>query len=57
MPIFYVETKEPAVALTFDISWGGQQQVLGGVLQILREKNVKSTFFFSQDRGQNATHT
>jgi len=28
MPIFYVETKEPAVALTFDISWG-QQQVMG----------------------------
>jgi polysaccharide deacetylase family sporulation protein PdaB len=45
MPIFYVDTKEPAVALTFDISWG-QQQVLG-VLQILREKNVKSTFFLS----------
>lgn len=45
MPIFYVETKEPAVALTFDISWG-QQQVLG-VLGILRENNVKSTFFLS----------
>jgi polysaccharide deacetylase family sporulation protein PdaB len=45
MPIFYVETKEPAVALTFDISWG-QQQVMG-VLGILREKNVKSTFFLS----------
>ncbi len=45
MPIFYVETKEPAVALTFDISWG-QKQVLG-VLEILREKNVKSTFFLS----------
>lgn len=45
MPMFYVETKEPAVALTFDISWG-QQQVMG-VLGILREKNVKSTFFLS----------
>jgi len=45
MPIFYVETKEPVVALTFDISWG-EQQVLG-VLEILREKNVKSTFFLS----------
>jgi polysaccharide deacetylase family sporulation protein PdaB len=45
MPMFYVETKEPVVALTFDISWG-QQQVLG-VLDILREKNVKSTFFLS----------
>jgi polysaccharide deacetylase family sporulation protein PdaB len=45
MPVFYVETKEPAVALTFDISWG-QQQVMG-VLEILREKNVKSTFFLS----------
>ena len=45
MPIFYVDTKEPVVALTFDISWG-QQQVMG-VLEILREKNVKSTFFLS----------
>jgi len=25
MPIFYVETKEPAVALTFDISWGSNR--------------------------------
>ncbi|NLS44390.1 MAG: polysaccharide deacetylase family protein [Firmicutes bacterium] len=45
MPVFYVDTKENAVALTFDISWG-EQQVLG-VLDILREENVKSTFFLS----------
>ena len=45
MPMFYVKTEEPAITLTFDISWG-EKQVMG-VLEILREKNVKSTFFLS----------
>src|SRR5690606_24486835 len=45
MPMFYVRTERPQVALTFDISWG--TSTVGPVLDILREKNVKATFFLS----------
>ncbi|MGE5573999.1 MAG: polysaccharide deacetylase family protein [Bacteroidota bacterium] len=45
MPVFYVKTEEPALTLTFDISWG--HETAPRVLEILREKNVKATFFLS----------
>ncbi len=45
MPIFYVKTEEPALTLTFDISWG--HETAPRVLEILREKNVRATFFLS----------
>jgi len=45
MPLFYVRTERPLVALTFDISWG--RNTVGPVLDILRAKNVKATFFLS----------
>lgn len=45
MPIFYVKTKEPKVALTFDISWG--TQTLPKVLPILAATRVRATFFLS----------
>src|SRR5690606_38764551 len=45
MPIFYVRTDEPLVDLTFDISWGRQRA--GPVLDILREKGVRATFFLT----------
>jgi polysaccharide deacetylase family sporulation protein PdaB len=43
--IYKVQTDEKVAALTFDISWG--TKVPGPVLDILKEKNVKSTFFLS----------
>ncbi len=43
--IYKVQTGEKVVALTFDISWG--TKVPGPVMDILKEKNVKSTFFLS----------
>lgn len=43
--IYKVQTDKPVVALTFDISWG--TKVPGPVMDILKEKGVKSTFFLS----------
>ncbi len=45
MPMFYVKTQEPVLTLTFDISWG--HETAPRVLDILREKNVRATFFLS----------
>ena len=45
MPMFYVKTKEPKVALTFDISWG--TQTLPKVLPILARYRIRATFFLS----------
>jgi len=45
MPLFYVKTEEPVLTLTFDISWG--HETAPRVLEILREKNVRATFFLS----------
>ncbi len=44
-PIYKVKTKDKIAALTFDISWG--TEVPGPVLDILKEHNIKSTFFLS----------
>ncbi|AQS58951.1 polysaccharide deacetylase family sporulation protein PdaB [Desulforamulus ferrireducens] len=43
--IYKVKTDKKVVALTFDISWG--TKVPGPVLDILKQHNVKSTFFIS----------
>jgi len=43
--IYKVQTDKPVLALTFDISWG--TKVPGPVMDILKKKNVKSTFFLS----------
>lgn len=43
--IYKVKTGEKVAALTFDISWG--TKVPGPVMDILKEHNVKSTFFLS----------
>lgn len=45
MPMFYVRTETNKVAFTFDISWG--RETAGPVLDILKEKNVKATFFLT----------
>lgn len=45
MPIFYAETKEKVMALTFDISWG--HDTVYKVLPILRETGIRATFFLS----------
>lgn len=45
MPVFYVHTDQRQVALTFDISWG--RQTAGPVLDILKEKGVRATFFLT----------
>src|SRR5690606_41771866 len=45
MPSFYVRTAQPLVALTFDFSWG--RQTAGPVLDILKEKGVRATFFLT----------
>ncbi|NLY55953.1 MAG: polysaccharide deacetylase family sporulation protein PdaB [Firmicutes bacterium] len=44
-PIYLIPTSEPAVALTFDISWGEKSP--GPILDILKEKQVTATFFLS----------
>lgn len=44
-PVYYIGTREKAMALTFDVSWGGQ--MLPKVLAILREYDQKATFFVS----------
>jgi polysaccharide deacetylase family sporulation protein PdaB len=43
--IYKVDTKEKKIALTFDISWGETRAL--PILDILKEKNVKATFFLS----------
>lgn len=44
-PLRHVDTREPKVALTFDISWG--DKVVGPVLDILKAHRVRSTIFVS----------
>lgn len=45
MPIFHVRTEVKQVAFTFDISWG--RETATPVLDILKENNVKATFFLT----------
>ncbi|CFX53357.1 Sporulation polysaccharide deacetylase, PdaB [Syntrophomonas zehnderi OL-4] len=44
-PIYQIETDKKAVALTFDISWGNNTPA--PVIDILKENNIKCTFFLS----------
>ncbi|MBE3583811.1 MAG: polysaccharide deacetylase family sporulation protein PdaB [Limnochordaceae bacterium] len=44
-PVFYVKTPQKQVALTFDISWG--HDTAPKVLDILKQENVRATFFLS----------
>ncbi|MEN6350571.1 MAG: polysaccharide deacetylase family sporulation protein PdaB [Syntrophomonas sp.] len=44
-PIYEVKTDKKIVALTFDISWGNKTPA--PVLDILKENNLKCTFFLS----------
>lgn len=44
-PIYEVETDKKIIALTFDISWGNQTPI--PVIEILKENNIKCTFFLS----------
>lgn len=43
IPIYSVENEEGKVAITFDCAWGAQD--IPVILNILKEKNVKATFF------------
>ena len=47
IPIYCVETDEKKVALSFDAAWGNEQTTQ--LLNILDEKNVKTTFFLVGD--------
>lgn len=44
-PIYSAKTTDKVVSLTFDISWG--QAMAPKVLDILKQENVKATFFLS----------
>lgn len=44
-PVYEVPTDKKIVALTFDISWGNKTPM--PVIEILKENNVKATFFLS----------
>ncbi|AKN32635.1 polysaccharide deacetylase [Clostridium carboxidivorans P7] len=43
LPIYYVDTKDKKIALTFDVSWGTDNT--DKILQVLDKYNVKATFF------------
>lgn len=44
-PIYSVQTSKPEVAISFDISWG--ESNVTPVLDILKEANIRATFFLS----------
>lgn len=44
-PIYSAKTEEKVVSLTFDISWG--TKMAPKVLDVLKQENVKATFFLS----------
>ncbi|GKX66074.1 polysaccharide deacetylase family protein [Inconstantimicrobium mannanitabidum] len=43
-PIYCVDTDEKKVAITFDVNWA-ETDYLDDILKILKDKNVKATFF------------
>ncbi|HHT46420.1 MAG TPA: polysaccharide deacetylase family protein [Firmicutes bacterium] len=45
VPIYYVDTKEKKVAFSFDACWGASHTP--ALLEILRENNIKTTFFLT----------
>lgn len=51
IPIYYVDTEEKVVSLSFDAAWGDEQTQT--LLDILDEYNVKSTFFWLANGSKN----
>lgn len=45
VPIYYVDTAEKKIAISFDASWGAEYTP--GILEILHENNIKTTFFLT----------
>jgi polysaccharide deacetylase family sporulation protein PdaB len=45
VPIYYVDTTEKKIAFSFDASWGAE--FTPRILEILRENNLKTTFFLT----------
>lgn len=45
VPIYYVDTPEKKVAISFDASWGAERTEK--ILDILRENEIKTTFFLT----------
>lgn len=45
LPIYYVDTPEKKLALSFDASWGTQHTPR--LLEILQQNNIKTTFFLT----------
>ncbi|NLZ27757.1 MAG: polysaccharide deacetylase family protein [Firmicutes bacterium] len=45
LPIYYVETPEKKIAISFDASWGAERTPK--ILKILKEYDLKSTFFLT----------
>ncbi|MCR3922023.1 MAG: polysaccharide deacetylase family protein [Firmicutes bacterium] len=45
VPIYYVDTPEKKIAISFDASWGAEYTPK--ILDILRENNLKTTFFLT----------
>lgn len=43
VPIYYVETDEPKLAISFDATWGAEHTPR--LLEILRKKGIRTTFF------------
>jgi len=50
-PIYAAKTDQKVIALTFDISWG--KVMAPKVLDVLRQENVKATFFLSGPWSEN----
>ena len=47
LPIYCVDTDKKQIALTFDTAWGNED--IPQILKILKQENVKATFFFCGD--------
>jgi polysaccharide deacetylase family sporulation protein PdaB len=45
VPIYYVETEEKKIAISFDASWGAE--FTPTILKVLREHEIKTTFFLT----------
>lgn len=45
LPIYCVQTDKKQVAISFDCAWGNEDT--GRILEILKEKNVRATFFMT----------
>ena len=43
VPVYYVDTTEKKIAITFDAAWGADKTAQ--IVEICKEKNIKATFF------------